>query len=79
MRFKIDNAVLERTKRCRKDFSCLGGNGKTMCQVESQVKFPHILVVQCRQDVPCDYLLPYRGHSVCCCPTRNEIYSRYWL
>ncbi len=72
---KIDNDIVQKTTKCRENFSCL--SGKTpLCKVECCIE-NKVLFIKCISNEPCDYRVSF-GHSyVCVCPVRIELYNRY--
>ncbi len=72
---EIGPEILERTTKCKKDFSCLSDK-KTICQVELNVD-DKIHFVKCMSAEPCDYRISFGYSFVCLCPVRKELFNRY--
>ncbi|MBI5664684.1 MAG: hypothetical protein HZC49_06320 [Nitrospirae bacterium] len=75
MKFDINSDTLNKTDRCRDNYSCLTGEGKCLCEVESHfdknilfIKTPKIL---------CNYYMSFGYSHICKCPARKEIFYRY--
>lgn len=67
---KINEDILKKTTRCKKDFSCLSGEME-LCRVELCVD-NKIHFIKCVSDEPCSYKIPFGYSFVCICPVRKE-------
>lgn len=75
MKFDIESDVLNNAVNCNDNYSCLGGQGNCLCDIESHfdksilfIKTPKIL---------CNYYMSFGYSHICKCPVRMEIYYRY--
>ena len=73
---KIDDGVLQKTTKCKHDFSCLSENKKCLCDVVDSIG-EDIVEIKEKPTNPCNYLISLKNSHYCHCPTRNEIYNRY--
>jgi hypothetical protein len=73
--FIISEEILEQTKHCNKDFSCLSGNKECLCEIKECVGCI-VLFIKHQVNNGCNYK-KYFGYSpLCTCPTRKEIYKQ---
>jgi hypothetical protein len=77
MEIEISDDILQRTTRCRQDFSCLFGQTSHLCKVKSAVGHTVLFIEKPVDDKRCDYQIPFGYDFICVCPVRNEIYRRY--
>ena len=73
---KIDEGVLKKTIKCKKDFSCLSGDKNRLCDVMDSI-VSDMVRIALQSDKICSYRLSYGYSYYCLCPTRCEIYKRY--
>ena len=62
----IERDVLDKTDKCKKDFSCLSTMGGSMCDVES-VLTDDMRIVKCKEP-QCSYTVSYGYSNICKCP-----------
>ena len=74
--YTVSEETLEGTKRCKKDFSCLNGQRKDLCEVESCIN-GEVLFIKCMNDEFCPYYGSFGNSIICYCPTRKELYNKY--
>ena len=77
MQFKISDETLKRTIKCKKNYSCLSGKRKDVCEVAEYVH-KNLHYLQCGAE-DCIYRTPLDAVYICACPTRKEIYDRYGI
>ncbi len=75
---EIEKDILQKTTKCKKDFSCLKNQGATICKVLNCVN-DKVHFVDCTSKVFCDYKMTFGNSSICNCPTRKEIFNKYAL
>ncbi len=73
-KFEIDEAILKKTDKCEKGFSCLDGGDICKADFLSEPDGP--LFIECVEPKPCSYK-GFDSSKVCACPTRKEIYVKY--
>lgn len=73
---KIDNDVIKKTSRCKKDHSCLSGDIADLCKVEMCVD-DKVHFIKCNNEYACNYRIPFGYSFVCTCPVRKKIYNMY--
>jgi hypothetical protein len=76
MGIDISEDILKKTVGCKKEFACLSGDQKNLCEIEECLP-DTIYFVKCLKDETCSYAIPYGPTYFCMCPVRREIYSRY--
>ncbi len=76
MHIQISEDTIKKTTKCQKSFSCLSGERKDLCEVESCVN-DEIHFLKCMYNSLCRYRVPFGYSSVCTCPVRKELYNRY--
>ena len=77
MDITISEETLNRTTRCKKDFSCLSPETRDCCKVTDSPT-PDIIFTGCWKRDDCPYCLRFGGaESVCECPVRIEIYNKH--
>ena len=75
MNIKVDENIIQKTTKCRKNFSCL--SGKTpLCSVELCIE-NKIHFIKCVGNESCNYRIPFGHSNVCICPVRKELYNHY--
>lgn len=79
MRYSIDREIIEKTRKCSRDFSCLENNPECMCSVEHTAGINKNILFISPSDTNdhCDYQMKFGNTFVCSCPTRLEIYKNY--
>ena len=78
MKFNISDKILRDTSKCKKDFSCLSGERKDLCQVKPRT-YKIYDYIECKNEEGCIYQTPLDNVFICACPTRREIYDRYGI
>jgi hypothetical protein len=77
MKITVDAETLRVTTKCP-DFACLSSSRQELCKIrifnDGFVQF-----TQCACLKKCNYQSPFGTKSLCNCPTRKEIYSRYQI
>ena len=76
MNIEISEDIIEKTRGCKKNFSCLDGSSECLCEVKGASGYD-ILFVNPESNGDCTYCTPFGKSFLCHCPTRNEIYNRY--
>ena len=74
--FKVEENILNKTDKCRSDFSCLSGKKECLCPVEDSFD-GIVLFVNPPCSSACGYMMSFGYSYVCNCPIRKEIYSKY--
>lgn len=77
MDLKIDEEILKKTTRCKKNFSCLSGE-RSLCNIELCVN-EKIHFIKCVSGESCNYRIPFGYSFVCTCPVRKELHKRYGI
>ena len=78
MDIKIDEDTLEKTKYCKKGFSCLSGENECLCEVKYSAGY-NTIYINPNSNRDCTYCIRFGSSFICFCPTRNEIYNRYQI
>lgn len=78
MKFEIEGNVINRTDKCRKNFSCLNGKADCLCEVLHMIG-NSLIFIKPPEGKVCDYMTPFGGSHYCNCPTRMEIHRLYSL
>jgi hypothetical protein len=73
---EISEDIIEKTRGCKKNFSCLNGSSECLCEVEGSSGYD-ILYINPDSNRDCIYCTRLGTSSLCSCPARNEIYNRY--
>jgi hypothetical protein len=76
MIFNIDDTIIKKTTRCKKNFSCLSDKRKELCRVIRNVE-DKVHFVECLDIKSCSYRLPFGDAFFCTCPVRKVIYTKY--
>lgn len=76
MELQVSLEARRATKMCPSGFSCLAGDRKNLCVVESCVN-GEVIFVRCLHDGNCSYRHPFGNGNFCVCPVRKEIFDRY--
>ncbi|HCE44214.1 MAG TPA: hypothetical protein DET40_11760 [Lentisphaeria bacterium] len=72
----VGDESLKATTRCRKGFSCLSGDRKDMCKVETCIHGA-VYFVKCPDNGYCPYKTSF-GIDYCCnCPVRKELFDKF--
>jgi hypothetical protein len=74
MNFFIEPQTVAAT-RCEKDYECLYGTPRKLCQPE--FKYSDRLYLNCRHDEGCLFNGLPKGFVQCDCPVRKEIFRNY--
>jgi hypothetical protein len=77
MRFDIDNSTVRHTTKCSENFSCLDGRRECLCSVDDCSEGKIHFIVPERDNLHCDYQIPFGYSFTCNCPVRKEIYNVY--
>lgn len=75
-KLKINKEILEETKDCSKDFSCLSSGGKGLCKVKERIG-EELHFIGYLDTSYCNYKNSFGSSYMCTCPTRKEIYDMY--
>ncbi len=73
---KVSEAAIKKTTKCRKKFSCLSGGIAGICKVEKCIG-KDLLFIECKENQYCNYRAYFGYSSLCTCPVRKELHSRY--
>jgi len=79
MKYSVRRELIEKARKCRLNFTCLGGNGSCLCRVEDCVNGSIHFITPADPDSFCDYLTPFGYSYTCTCPVRKEIYNLYGI
>ena len=71
----IDESILQRTDRCKKNFACLTGE-ECLCEIGQDLYGNNPAIIYDRNK-PCQYKVSMGNTMLCSCPTRKEIYALY--
>ncbi|MEW6600808.1 MAG: hypothetical protein AB1499_07540 [Nitrospirota bacterium] len=76
MNYKLDADILNDAHQCRRDFSCLNGNGDCLCKVERLIEHNLLFIKPALNNI-CNYRMSF-GYSAyyCNCPVRVELFKR---
>ena len=77
MRYQIDSDTLNKTTKCKNDFSCLQGKKNCLCEINEGIKIDGTIIIINPLNNGCDYMMPFGKYWTCNCPTREEIYLKY--
>jgi hypothetical protein len=77
MRYPVSKTSIEKTRKCKLNFACLGGGGSCLCPVEDCVEGNIHFIRPPDPDSFCNYLTPFGYSYTCTCPVRKEIYNSY--
>ncbi len=75
MNLIVDDNIIKKTTKCRKNFCCLSGK-KPFCNVELCIE-KSIHFIKCASNESCGYRVPFGYSYICVCPIRKELYNRY--
>ena len=75
MEFNINSDILKKADQCREDYSCLKGDSKCLCEVDSN--FDNNILFIKPANMLCNYNMSFGYSHICKCPVRKEIYHRY--
>jgi hypothetical protein len=73
---KIADSILEKTKKCEREFCCLSENDFCLCEVLDSTKLATVKIKP-KPHLSCSYCLSVGTLRFCLCPTRNAIYKQY--
>lgn len=76
MKIEIPLEVINKTKQCQKEFSCLSQPVEKLCKIERDPVFNNFFF-RCVTAAPCSYKIPSDNGYYCVCPTRIAIYEKY--
>ena len=76
MGYAVEEEVLSKATKCRRDPSCRSEKQGPLCSVDYCVGGT-ILFVKSEDPVTCDYRVPYGDACACTCPVRKAIYDRH--
>lgn len=73
---EVDEIIVNKTKRCEKDFNCLKSDKHVCCKVESCVnKAVHFIT--CSENLYCSYKMSFGKSNLCTCAVRKEKFNKY--
>lgn len=75
--FKVSDDTLRCTTKCHKEFSCLSQEKRDFCQIESCIH-EEVHFIKKKDNAPCRYRKAFGSTYYCNCPTRKEIYNKYY-
>jgi len=78
MKIEIDKETLKQTTHCDSNFKCLKNDVAELCKIESCFN-GELHFIKCKDELVCNYKMPFGGSYVCSCPVRREIYNKYRL
>ena len=76
MNIEIDTEILQKTSYCKRDFRCLSGDKRCLCEVKVSIGYD-MVEIKPNLVLDCKYHVTFGDTSFCICPTRNEIFKRY--
>lgn len=76
--YELPREIVEKTRKCATNLSCLSISAETLCQAEFLLK-NDLLFVKKEHDRRCPYFLEYGSSGICACPVRLELYKRYQI
>jgi len=80
MNIKVDDNILIKTTKCRKNVSCLSGE-TPICSVdlciENKIHFIKCVINESFSCKSCGYRVSFGYSNVCNCPVRKELYNRH--
>ena len=76
MEFFINEKIIEETKDCLKNFSCLKEERNDLCKISSCFDC-EIHFIQCSNKELCSYQKKIGERIYCDCPVRKEIYDTH--
>lgn len=75
---KVDEATVNKTIGCRKNFECLKNDTQVCCKVENCVS-KKVHFVTRFNNFNCNYKISFGSSSICTCAVRKEIFNMYGL
>jgi hypothetical protein len=78
MQTPVSRDILEQTTRCNCDFQCQTPQGKPCCGASRMIGGTALKLSTGTNGRSCSYLINYDGDQFCMCPTRQQIFRRYY-
>ncbi len=75
---EINEAIINETKNCNKDFSCLKNKEHLFCKVRRCIN-SSVHFIECIDDIKCSYRINYGDCVICSCPIRKEVFNKFHL
>ena len=76
MKLHVSDEIQKATTHCEKGFSCLAGDRKDICTVETCV-VEKIYFIKCLNEGYCSYQHQFGSAYFCDCPTRKDLFNKY--
>ena len=78
MKFLISENILQLTTKYENNFSCINGEGENMCKIKLCVN-EEVHFINSKPGKICSYKMNFGNKEFCSCPTRKEIYNKYFI
>ena len=78
MKIKIDEEIIQNAVYCEYDFRCLSEEKRCLCEVKELFGYA-MLVIKPKSAIDCRYRVSIGYTTLCICPARHEIYTRYGM
>jgi hypothetical protein len=76
VKLQLEEDILNQTRECMWDFSCLDNDKSCLCEVDELIN-NKLLFIKTTKMNACNYMISFGYSYYCNCPTRNELYKRY--
>lgn len=73
---EINVTILKKTTACSKKHECLQNKDTVYCKVERCIN-DTVLILECKEQLSCNYQLAFGNSQICRCPIRIEIFNKY--
>ena len=78
MRLAIKNNILQQTEHCQKKFSCLKNDNSISSELKKIDRHVDCKVLFLNCNEMCKYNMHFGNLNICNCPTRKEIFKKYY-
>lgn len=75
---EINEAIINETKNCNKDFSCLKNKDHSYCKVKKCIS-NSVHFIEYSDKLSCNYNIIFGDCLICNCPVRKEIFNNSQL
>lgn len=76
MALEIDQVIIDKAHKCKRDHACLNGADKPLCRME-EVIGNSIFFVCVEKPGSCTFQTSFGLSYMCSCPVRQEVYRKY--
>jgi hypothetical protein len=78
MKIEIDDKIVGKVKRCKKEFGCLKNEKHACCAVVGCIK-KNVHFIKNSDDQNCSFNVAFGHLFMCTCPIRKEIFNKYGI